>query len=312
MNKIEFGDNREIIKRWKNEGIKVQTCITSPPYYGLRSYLKSDDPNKVNEIGLEQTPEEYINNMVEVFRCVRDILNDDGTLWINIGDSYSDKKENNIKPKDLIGIPWMLAFALRNDGWYIRQEIIWQKLTPLPESVTDRCTKSHEQIFLLTKSPNYYFDYESIMEESLSKSSKKPQKIGGNKYNVNGDNADPNVTHANHSGVWDGGEGKRRKRSVWTLGPEPYGKGHFAAFPTEIPRICINAGSKVGDIVLDPFMGSGTTAQVAIETGRQYLGCELNLDYKVFQDERINNELSKPKIIVQNDKTFCDGLFKID
>jgi DNA modification methylase len=339
MNKIEFGDCRDIMRRWASEGVKVQTCVTSPPYYGLRSYLKDDDPSKKNEVGLELSPEEYINNMVEVFRCVRDILNDDGTVWINIGDSYYNYrpgdggyakqtinnsrqdlptscakrsiKMDGLKNKDLIGIPWLLAFALRNDGWYLRQEIIWEKLTPMPESVTDRCTKSHEQIFLLSKNPNYYFDYESIMEDAASKPSKKPMKIGGNKYSMHGDNNNPDVTSSNHTGFWDGSSGKRRKRSVWTMGPEPYSGNHYAAFPTELPRICIKAGSRVGDIVLDPFMGSATTAQVALENNRQYLGCELNTEYANLQQDRINNQLSKKSIVIENDGTFGNGLFKV-
>ena len=180
MNKIEFGDCRETMRKWASEGVKAQTCVTSPPYYGLRDY------GHEGQIGLEETPEQYISAMVEVFRCVWDVLEDDGTLWLNIGDSYAgnnSRASNNgragfgnprekvvnrtgegLKTKDLIGIPWMLAFALRADGWYLRQDIIWHKPNPIPESVQDRCTKSHEYIFLLSKSQKYHFDHIAIKE----------------------------------------------------------------------------------------------------------------------------------------------------
>lgn len=276
MNKIEFGDCRETMRKWAEQGVKAQTCVTSPPYYGLRDY------GHERQIGLEQTPEDYIKAMVEVFRCVWDVLEDDGTLWLNIGDSYYNyrpgkgqalvqqsvanndqdlpqtcarrgNKLEGLKEKDLIGIPWMLAFALRADGWYLRQDIIWHKPNPMPESVQDRCTKSHEYIFLLTKSQKYYYDGQSIYETAIQ--------------NIEGDT--------------------RNKRSVWTVNTKPYAGAHFAVFPQELIEPCIMAGSPTGGIVLDPFMGSGTTAQVAQHLGRQYLGCELNPEYKPLQDKRL-------------------------
>ena len=296
MNKIEFGDCRETMRKWAQENIKVQTCVTSPPYYGLRDYGHD------GQIGLEETPEEYIKAMVEVFRRVWDILEDNGTLWLNIGDSYSgsgkgpskslNKEHHNMesihskiipngcKPKDLIGIPWMLAFALRADGWYLRQDIIWHKPNPMPESVQDRCTKAHEYIFLLSKSKNYYFDHESIKEMANSKS--EGVRFGGNKY---GDDDDPK--YATKSGNVSKEYEKANKRSVWTVTTKPYSGAHFAVFPSDLIEPCILAGAPRGGIVLDPFMGSGTTAQVAQHLGRQYMGCELNPDYKELQDSRL-------------------------
>lgn len=274
-NFVDFGDCRDSMRQWVKEGVKAQTCVTSPPYYGLRDYGHD------GQIGLEQTPEQYIAAMVEVFRCVRDVLEDDGTLWLNIGDSYARtagddstkqtdgglktgrtgksaqlfKKGNNrppegIKAKDLIGIPWMLAFALRADGWYLRQDIIWHKPNPMPESVRDRCTKAHEYIFLLSKSDRYFFDNEAMKEPAVD------------------------------------GE-TRNRRSVWTVATRPYKGAHFATFPPALIEPCILAGSRPNDIVLDPFMGSGTTAAVAAKHGRRYIGCELNEEYGDLQDERI-------------------------
>ena len=262
---ILFGDCRETLKQFDE---KARCCVTSPPYYGLRDYGGED-----NQIGQEQSPEEYIKEMVNVFRLVRDNLTDDGTLWLNIGDSYynyrpgkgglpqqsvSNTKQDlpdkcnrrankleGLKEKDLIGIPWMLAFALRADGWYLRQDIIWSKGNPMPESVRDRCTKSHEYIFLLSKSQNYYFDVDTIKEQS------------------------------------------RRKRSVWNVNTKPNKQSHFATYPPELITPCILAGSEENDIVLDPFMGSGTTAMVARSLGRYYIGCELHNDYSELINERV-------------------------
>lgn len=296
MNKIEFGDCREIMRLWKEQGIKAQTCVTSPPYYGLRDYGHD------GQIGLEETPEEYIAAMVEVFRCVRDVLEDDGTVWLNIGDSYNGSngqgtkpnimskeaaegrggkaiKVDGIKSKDLIGIPWMLAFALRADGWYLRQDIIWHKPNPMPESVQDRCTKSHEYIFLLSKSPKYYYDNEAIKDPVKQDWGTRDRKDG--KYHNEGTGLQP------HSGLEKSYE-MANKRSVWTVNTKPYAGAHFAVFPTELIEPCILAGAPVGGIVLDPFMGSGTTAQVAQNLGRQYLGCELNEDYKSLQEKRLS------------------------
>jgi DNA modification methylase len=304
-NKIEFGDCREIMRRWKEQGIKAQTCVTSPPYYGLRDY------GHEGQIGLEETPEEYIKAMVEVFRCVWDVLEDDGTLWLNIGDSYYNyrpgkgqalvkqsvanndqdlpqtyarrgNKLNGLKEKDLIGIPWMLAFALRADGWYLRQDIIWNKPNPMPESVQDRCTKSHEYIFLLSKAQNYYYDNDSI-KEPITDSSKL--RLDQDIENQIGSDRVPGKTNGNMKAV---GSENRNKRSVWTVTTKPYAGAHFAVFPSDLIEPCILAGAPVGGVVLDPFMGSGTTAQVAQNLGRKYLGCELNIDYKDLQNQRLS------------------------
>ena len=307
MNKIEFGDCREIMRRWADEGVRVQACVTSPPYFGLRDYGVD------GQIGLEQTPEEYIAAMVEVFRCVRDVLADDGTLWVNIGDSYAAaggaqvqgtkqtkgsqdgawngetrKPPPGIKNKDLIGIPWMLAFALRADGWYLRQDIIWHKPNPMPESVRDRCTKAHEYLFLLSKSERYFYDYEASMEPVSASTIKRlnqptlTQQAGSDRV--------PGKTNGNMKAV--GRTDKRNRRSVWTVATRPYKGAHFATFPPALIEPCVLAGSRTGDIVLDPFMGSGTTALVAVQHGRQYLGCELNPEYAELQQQRL---LSKKK-----------------
>jgi DNA modification methylase len=296
MNKIEFGDCRETMRRWAGEGVKVQTCVTSPPYYGLRDYGHD------GQIGLEETPEQYIEAMVEVFSCVKNILADDGTLWLNIGDTYSadrwsegggqpmnkhkdvhrsgaHKKNSGLPAKNLIGIPWMLAFALRADGWYLRQDIIWHKPNPMPESVTDRCTKAHEYIFLMSKSPKYYYDFESIKEEGVIAAGTLAAKGSAERQNQKGVNARPPE--------YKEYDGQRNKRSVWTVTTKPYEGAHFAVFPTDLIEPCILAGAPVGGVVLDPFMGSGTTAQVAQSLGRQYLGCELNPEYAPLQKKRL-------------------------
>lgn len=269
----------------------VQMCVTSPPYYGLRDY------GHEGQIGLEETPEVFIANLVEVFRCVRDVLADDGTLWVNIGDSYaggggfspnSPSNQNGskqtthkgsikgrigvpdgLKTKDLIGIPWMLAFALRADGWYLRQDIIWHKPNPMPESVTDRCTKAHEYIFLLSKGSRYYFDSEAMREDAV-------KGAAGSSFNK-GKTASHQLGRSSDAPRED--DGKRNRRSVWTVPTKPYSGAHFATFPPALIEPCILAGSRPGDVVLDPFMGSGTTAQVALQHGRRAIGCELNSEY---------------------------------
>ena len=311
MNKIEFGDCRAIMNEWAGKGIKAQTCITSPPYFGLRDYGHD------GQIGLEETPEQYIQVMVEVFRSVRNVLADDGTVWLNIGDSYASYRDgkatpdtirgnndgtlvpkgsarnrmastfnnSNVKHKDLIGIPWLLAFALRADGWYLRQDIIWHKPNPMPESVRDRCTKAHEYIFLLSKSQKYYFDSEAMKETALNAG--KGVSLGEKSFSKG---------QAAGTGVAPSGNGlksyydvpaTRNRRSVWTVSTKPYKGAHFAVFPPELITPCVLAGAPEGGIVLDPFMGSGTTAMVAKKHDRQYLGCELNIDYKPLQDSRI-------------------------
>ena len=300
MNKIEFGDCRETMRKWAKQGIKAQTCVTSPPYFGLRDY------GHEGQIGHEETPEEFIKQLVEVFRCVWDVLEDDGTLWVNMGDSYcntngfaraspeyqregrnnmpaNDRKldklhATGLKTKDLIGIPWMLAFALRADGWFLRQDIIWHKPNPMPESVQDRCTKAHEYIFLLSKSHKYHFDHEAIKEEGVIPAGTLAAKGSAERQNQKGVNARPPE--------YKEYDGQRNKRSVWTVNTKPYSGAHFAVFPTELIEPCILAGAPLGGIVLDPFMGSGTTAQVAQDLGRQYLGCELNPKYCELQNKR--------------------------
>ena len=272
---ILFGDCRETLKEFTG---KARMCVTSPPYYGLRNYGGEQD-----QIGLEQTPEEYVDNLVKVFREVRNCLTDDGTCWVNLGDSYynyrpgkgqaihkqSVSKNNQdlpstcarrgnklegIKEKDLIGIPWMFAFAMRADGWYLRQDIIWNKPNPMPESVRDRCTKSHEYIFLFSKSQNYYFDVDAIKEPTVD------------------------------------GKGLKRKKTVWEVKTKPYKGAHFAVYPPELIEPCIKSGSEEGDIVLDPFMGSGTTALVSKSLQRHYLGCELHEDYGRLIQKRLSEK----------------------
>jgi DNA modification methylase len=340
MNLIEFGDCRETMRRWAAEGIKAQTCVTSPPYYGLRDYGRD------GQIGLEETPQMYVDAMVEVFRCVWDVLEDDGTLWLNIGDTYynyrgrtdafckqtvsktmqdlpshsptRNNKLEGLKGKDLIGIPWMLAFALRADGWYLRQDIIWHKPNPMPESVKDRCTKAHEYIFLLSKSDKYHFDSAAIEEPIQDVTALRMLRgVSDTHKNVNGapgqtkhsmNQPRPNVRKEFDSSMGGGGTSfvghsgykkadgtlmikpTRNKRSVWTVNTKPFKGAHFAVFPEELIEPCILAGAPSNGIVLDPFMGSGTTAAMALRLGRQYLGCELNEDYKPLQDSRIAKE----------------------
>ena len=277
----------------------VQTCVTSPPYFGLRDY------GHAGQIGLEATPQAFVDKLVEVFREVRRVLKDDGTLWLNLGDSYAANRGRQVpstlmngdatnaaqagagvgmvardfglKPKDLIGIPWMVAFALRADGWWLRQDIIWHKPNPMPESVTDRCTKSHEYVFLLSKSPSYFYDHEAIKEpaESSERPSVARGGFGGKTADLVGREAFRAVTDT------------RNKRSVWTVATKPYGGAHFAVFPTELIEPCVLAGSRPGDIVLDPFFGSGTSGAVAQALGRRFLGIELNEAYVALQAQRL-------------------------
>ena len=296
---ILFGDCRETLKEFDE---KARMCVTSPPYYGLRNY-----GGEGNQIGQENTPEEFIQQLVEVFRGVRDCLTDDGTLWVNMGDSYynyrpgkgqklskqtvasndQDLPENcprrgnkleGLKEKDLIGIPWMLAFALRADGWYLRQDIIWHKPNPMPESVRDRCTKSHEYIFLLSKNKRYYYDNEAIKEPAKDWGTRDRSK---GKYHNEGTGLSP------HTGLSKSYPTKN-KRSVWSVTNKPYKGAHFAVYPPDLIEPCILAGSEKGDIVLDPFMGSGTTAMVAKKNSRAYLGCELNKDYASLISDRLS------------------------
>ncbi len=349
------------------EAGSVQTCVTSPPYWGLRDYGTSlwvggdadcehvKDSSKTksfgnpefnenrpsreatktkgyyfenlcencgatrqdSQIGLEGSPDEFVEALCLVFDEVWRVLADDGTLWVNLGDSYAngggmsapDRSHSGgnrgergkqgsalsrggvnrpsalsevIKPKDLVGIPWRVAFALQARGWFLRSEIIWHKPNPMPESVTDRPTKSHEHIFLLAKSAKYFYDHEAIKEPVVTETGGKGIRFGGTKY---GDSDDPK--HATKSGNVSDGAETRNKRDVWTVPTKGYDGAHFAVYPTALIEPCILAGSREGDTVLDPFSGSGTTGVVALRNGRNYLGCELNPEYAELSRKRI-------------------------
>lgn len=298
---VLVGDCQEMLSMFIEDRY-VQTCVTSPPYFGLRDY------GHEGQIGLEETPGEYVRKLVEVFREVKRVLKDDGTLWLNIGDSYArplakggsgpggKNREwygenygaaggagvpDGLKPKDLIGIPWMLAFALRADGWYLRQDIIWHKPNPMPESVRDRCTKAHEYVFLLSKSERYFFDAEAMKEPSA-----QPERAG--KLERSFSTGKPDAVLRQDVGRAVMRTETRNRRSVWTVATRPYKGAHFATFPPALIEPCILAGSRPGDIVLDPFGGSGTTAQVAAQHGRNALLCELNGDYVGLIHERMS------------------------
>lgn len=288
------GDCLEVLKTLPDAF--VDCCVTSPPYYGLRDYGVG------GQIGLEDTPEEYIQRLVDVFREVKRVLKDDGTLWVNIGDTYNGNKQGNTevvkhtaiagkqdfhkklwsgaKNKDIIGIPWMLAFALRNDGWYLRQDIIWHKPNPMPESVKDRCTKSHEYIFLLSKQPHYYFDYESIKETATTGETTRDKNAEGYQADYAKGERFSKGEHVYGKG------GMRNKRDVWSVTVKPTRDAHFATFPEDLIEPCILAGSRKGGIVLDPFFGSGTTGRVATKFNREYLGIELNPKYVEIGEKR--------------------------
>jgi DNA modification methylase len=275
----------------------VNCCVTSPPYWGLRNYLGAED-----QLGQEKTPEEYVSNLVQVFREVRRILRADGTLWLNVGDSYAHSlrqsgsghvgekqktskggiyegfkpRPSGLKEKDLVGIPWMLAFALRTDGWYLRQDIIWAKPNPMPESVKDRCTKSHEYIFLLSKSQKYYYDSEAIQEDAVSTELKKFTDGGKDKQRGHG------RRHAGFNGRYaeklakEGVPKKRNRRDVWNVATQGYSEAHFATFPPKLIEPCVLAGCPIDGIVLDPFGGSGTTGRVAADHGRRAVLLDIN------------------------------------
>jgi DNA modification methylase len=338
--KILQGDCVQSLKQLADES--VQCCVTSPPYFGLRDYGHD------GQIGLEPTPDDYVAKIVEVFREVRRVIRKDGTLWLNLGDSYASFRDGKavpdstrgddtgtlvpkgsaknrmastfrgtaIKHKDLIGIPWRVAFALQGDGWYLRQDIIWHKPNPMPESVQDRCTKAHEYIFLLSKSDRYFYDAEAIAQP-LTETSKarlaQPNlanqqgsdrvpgktngnmkavgpRFGGNKY---GDD-DREESRTKSGNVWDDTGGMANRRSVWTIATQPYKEAHFATFPVELPRLCILAGSRAGDVMLDPFGGSGTTGQVALELGRSAILCELNPKYVELIRHRCTTTIGLP------------------
>ncbi len=298
---ILFGDCRETLKAFLPQSARM--CVTSPPYYGLRDYGGEE-----KQIGQEKTPEEFVDELVSVFREVRNVLTDDGTCWVNLGDSYynyrpgkgqsypkqsvsktkqdlPDKcskrgnKLDGLKEKDLIGIPWLFAFAMRKDGWYLRQDIIWHKPNPMPESVKDRCTKSHEYIFLFSKNKKYFYDNEAI---------KEPAKDWGTRDRTNGKYHNTGTGLAPHSGLSKSYD-RKNKRSVWSVTNKPYREAHFATYPPDLIEPCIKAGSEVGDTIIDPFMGSGTSAMVAKSLGRYYLGCELHEDYGNLIQKRIQD-----------------------
>lgn len=297
LDQTHAGDCLGLLRRMRADGVRVQTCVTSPPYFGLRSYLPPSHPDKPLEIGACRTPEQYIDRLVHVFRVVRDLLADDGTLWIVIGDSYAARRTyqaastkggrkhgaaqaavgavwpaGDVKAKDMLGIPWMLAFALRRDGWYLRQDLIWHKPNTMPESVTDRCTRSHEHVFLLSKRARYYFDHEAIREPSVDPRGPGNLRPVRQPPGEHASSANANLRGSLHR---IGARAMRKKRDVWTVATQPFRGSHFAVFPDRLIVPCIQAGSRVGDTVLDPFIGSGTTAAVALRLQRHFIGCEL-------------------------------------
>ena len=314
---IYQGDCRAVMRQLIEQGIRVQTCVTSPPYWGLRNY------NCEGQLGLEETPEQYVANMVEVFGLVSQLLYDDGTLWLNLGDSYAGsgkggqsegKRSRNwqpeyankgivpcgVKPKDLVGIPWRVAFALQASGWYLRSDIIWSKPNPMPESVTDRPTKAHEYIFLFSKQQKYYYDAEAIKEPGITHENRPAGIVRDREYDYDSKEKilrpdkqrGHGRRHAGFNDRWDAMSKEeqcgvmRNKRTVWEVSPMPYAEAHFATFPPKLIEPCILAGSRTGDIVLDPFFGSGTTGEVAQRLGRKWIGCEINEAYAPLQEKR--------------------------
>jgi DNA modification methylase len=301
---IHAGDVLDVLGQVEDES--VQCVVTSPPYWGLRDY------GTVGQIGLERTPEEYVTKMVEVFREVRRTMRGDGTLWLNLGDSYFPHNgsrgnvsseggdtvrgrgnryqpaprfnECGLKEKDLCGIPWRVAFALQTDGWWLRSDIIWSKPNPMPESVTDRPTKAHEYIFLLTKSARYYYDQDAVSEVALPHRGEvlENRDSGTGKARGMSGQAD---RQGNFVSSFDE---RRNARTVWTIPSQPFPEAHFATFPPTLPERCIKAGSKEGDTVLDPFCGAGTTGLVALRLDREFVGIELNPEYAEMAGRRID------------------------
>ena len=279
---IHVGDCLDTLRRLPDAS--VQCCVTSPPYWGLRDYGHD------GQIGLESTPEAYVARMVEVFREVGRVLRDDATLWLNLGDSYGDSKQ-------LVGIPWRVAFALQADGWYLRQDIIWHKPNPMPESVRDRCTKSHEYVFLLSKSERYYYDAEAVAEPATAGTHITTEKSFG------GQAAGAKVVPSGNQipgKQWSWGN-TRNRRSVWTITPKPFSGAHFAVMPFDLADLCIRAGCPEGGVVLDPFGGAGTVGLMADRRGRDAVLCELNPEYAELARRRIadDNRLFG-KVIVRN------------
>lgn len=299
---------------------RVQCCVTSPPYYGLRDYGHDD------QIGLEQTPAEYVAALVAVFREVWRVLADDGVLWLNLGDSYNGsggaggdygigglkegqprypgRRIDGLKPKDLIGIPWRVAFALQADGWYLRSDVIWHKPNPMPESVQDRPTKAHEYLFLLTKRARYYYDADAIAEKTLDSSASRYNyqfHVGSKEMGGGG-----RPGQASNTAGFKTFREARNKRSVWSITTQPYAAAHFATMPPALVEPCILAGSRKGEWILDPFAGSGTVGAVAIQNGRDFVGCELNPDYVALAYERIQNSDQHFREIIVDTKTYND------
>ena len=271
VSKVICGDAAEVLKTLPQGSVNM--CVTSPPYYGLRDYGED------GQIGLEQTPQEYIGRLTEVFDEVKRVLADDGTLWLNIGDTYTNKPYKNVKQKDLIGIPWMLAFALRERGWYLRSDIIWHKTNALPEAVKDRLAKCYEHIFMLAISPKYYFNYEAIQQpiKAVTEARYTRGRSGKSKYsNVPiGQNIDMNT-----QAITDEKRKMRRCKDVWEVSTNSYRMDeHFAMFPEKLIEPCILAGSREGGVVLDPFFGSGTTGAVAKRLNREHIGIDINPRY---------------------------------
>jgi DNA modification methylase len=312
--RILVGDNRARLRELPDQS--VQMCVTSPPYFGLRDYGHD------GQIGLEATPDAFVAELVNVFREVKRVLRDDGTLWLNLGDSYAAMRDSKATPdtlrgdsdgtlvesgkaanrnpanlraaglkhKDLIGIPWRVAFALQADGWYLRSDIIWHKPNPMPESVTDRPTKSHEYIFLLTKSERYYYDADAIAEPAINvnmpgRNMTDTRETYGDQNGGNSGLRD--LKQRYKDGDWPA---TRNRRSVWTVPTSPYKGAHFATFPPDLIEPCIKAGSKEGDVVLDPFGGAGTTGLVADRLGRSSVLCELNPTYAQMAADRITQD----------------------
>jgi DNA modification methylase len=349
LNRCHFGDVRAVLRRMIDDGVQVHTIVTSPPYWGLRSYLPAGHPDKAFEIGSEPTIGEFITGMVEVFDLARQVLRDDGTMWVNMGDSYAndgkwggltggkqaylgdenrkrvgrEKRTTGLPPKSLVGQPWRLAFALQDAGWILRQEIIWNKPNPMPESIRDRCTKAYESLFLLAKSEQYYFDQEAISEPvSENTHARLSQNVeaqigsaranGGAKSNGNmkavgrrdapvqdsrkqAERAVAGKSNPSFLAAMALQVTRRNKRSVWTIATESYSGAHFATFPRKLIEPCILAGSPVGGTVLDIFFGSGTTGQVAQALGRDYIGIDLNSANEPLQRER----LRQPSLLLE-------------
>lgn len=330
LNKTHVGDCRALMREMTAGGVKVQCIVTSPPYYGLRDY------GVVGAIGLEPTLQEWLVAIAEVFDAAWDVLADDGVLWLNLGDAYAndgkwggetggkqayhdeanrkrigrDKRVTGLKPKDLMGQPWRVAFALQDAGWYLRADCIWHKLNPMPESVNDRPTKAHEYVFLLSKRPKYYYDAAAIAEPVSENTHARASRGRSNEHkwadggpgdqtiakmppsrgrpagvNPNLQNGPRVKQNASFSAAVVGEVFVKNIRTVWPMSTEGQSEAHFAAFPTELVSRCILSGSRTGDVILDPFMGSGTTARVATSLGRQFIGCELNPEYAGIQDK---------------------------